>query len=229
MGVKDNYQLELIKYEEDYKDKLLTILGFLLNEFDGGVSYSKKEIKEIIGAWLVENKNELDTINDNLINNLTNYSQEIYKELDKSNTNIKKNNKIINKKEENTKLLNEINNNLIDSIENKLNAIELNYKLNNNLEDKITAIENLVNKVEKNVKNISTNFCKNVVFNNLSIMAIANGKTEYLWQTQRDARVRDTHAMMDNKWVSINNAPKITNYYHAGQDYNCRCYIGGFI
>lgn len=229
MGIKNNYQLELIKYEEDYKDKLLTMLGFLLNEFDGGITYSKKEIKEIIEIWLVENKNELNEINNNLINDLTNYSQEIYKELDKNNADIKKNNKIITKKEENAKLLNEINNNLIDSIENRLNTIELNYKLNNNLEDKITAIENLVNKIEINVKNISTNFCKNVVFNNLSIMAIANGKTKYLWQTQRDARVRDTHAMMDNRWVCIKNAPKITNYYHAGQDYNCRCYIGEFI
>jgi SPP1 gp7 family putative phage head morphogenesis protein len=53
----------------------------------------------------------------------------------------------------------------------------------------------------------------------------------YVWETSRDARVRDSHKRMQGTLVNWNDAPspealvgeKSVGHYHAGNIYNCRC------
>jgi SPP1 gp7 family putative phage head morphogenesis protein len=53
----------------------------------------------------------------------------------------------------------------------------------------------------------------------------------YVWETSRDARVRDSHQRMQGTLVNWNDAPspeslvgeKSVGHYHAGNIYNCRC------
>lgn len=47
------------------------------------------------------------------------------------------------------------------------------------------------------------------------------GYTHYIWHTQRDDRVRGTHAINSGKMFAWN-APPPTG--HPGEDYNCRCW-----
>lgn len=60
-------------------------------------------------------------------------------------------------------------------------------------------------------------------------------KRWYVWRTEEDARVRDSHRTMDDVIVNWQDPPspeiltglKPANgnaYYHAGEIYNCRCY-----
>lgn len=60
-------------------------------------------------------------------------------------------------------------------------------------------------------------------------------KLWYVWRTEEDARVRDSHKTMDDvliKWQDppspelLTGLPPAKNnvYYHAGEIYNCRCY-----
>ena len=57
----------------------------------------------------------------------------------------------------------------------------------------------------------------------------------YVWRTEEDQKVRDSHRTMDDVIVPWNSPPSpelLTNlppakgnaYYHAGEIYNCRCY-----
>lgn len=60
-------------------------------------------------------------------------------------------------------------------------------------------------------------------------------KRWYVWRTEEDARVRDSHRTMDDVIVNWQDPPspeiltglepaKGNAYYHAGEIYNCRCY-----
>lgn len=55
----------------------------------------------------------------------------------------------------------------------------------------------------------------------------------YAWRTSEDSRVRSSHHHMDGVLIAYNNPPspelligeKTQGYYHAGNIYNCRCYM----
>lgn len=60
-------------------------------------------------------------------------------------------------------------------------------------------------------------------------------KRWYVWRTEEDARVRDSHRTMEGVLINWQTPPSpeiLTNlpaqsgnaYYHAGETYNCRCY-----
>lgn len=57
------------------------------------------------------------------------------------------------------------------------------------------------------------------------------GLNWYQWETSEDARVRDSHKLMDQVLINWNDAPspeqldglKSVGHYHAGNIYNCRC------
>lgn len=52
------------------------------------------------------------------------------------------------------------------------------------------------------------------------------GSEGYIWRTSKDARVRDSHAEMEGKYVRWNTPPLLSDgtRTHAGQIYNCRCF-----
>ncbi|MCM3141669.1 phage minor head protein [Brevibacillus sp. MER 51] len=59
------------------------------------------------------------------------------------------------------------------------------------------------------------------------------GADWYIWRTSEDARVRDSHQLMDDvivKWNDPPNPEKLDGqkhafgHYHAGCIFNCRCY-----
>jgi SPP1 gp7 family putative phage head morphogenesis protein len=53
------------------------------------------------------------------------------------------------------------------------------------------------------------------------------GVTEYIWSTSGDRRVRESHAVLNNKRFSYNNPPvvneKTGERKNPGEDYRCRC------
>lgn len=54
------------------------------------------------------------------------------------------------------------------------------------------------------------------------------GCTGYIWRTSRDGDVRKSHREMEGKFVSYDGPPPILSdgtQTHAGQIYNCRCYM----
>jgi SPP1 gp7 family putative phage head morphogenesis protein len=58
------------------------------------------------------------------------------------------------------------------------------------------------------------------------------GVNWYIWRTSEDARVRDSHKLMDGVLVQWTDPPspealdgeKSVGHYHAGEIFNCRCY-----
>lgn len=59
------------------------------------------------------------------------------------------------------------------------------------------------------------------------------GADWYIWRTSDDARVRDSHKLMDDvivKWSDppspekLDGAKRAFGHYHAGEIFNCRCY-----
>jgi SPP1 gp7 family putative phage head morphogenesis protein len=60
----------------------------------------------------------------------------------------------------------------------------------------------------------------------------AIGVKEYVWETMRDERVRDTHADLDGETFSWDEPP-VTNEAgdenHPGEDYQCRCTASGLL
>lgn len=53
------------------------------------------------------------------------------------------------------------------------------------------------------------------------------GCTHYIWRTSGDADVRESHKKMNGKVVAFDTPPTLSDgtVTHAGQIYNCRCYI----
>lgn len=51
------------------------------------------------------------------------------------------------------------------------------------------------------------------------------GFNKYIWRTQRDQRVRDSHIVMEGTVQDYDQAPIVEGRpLHPGDDYNCRCY-----
>lgn len=52
------------------------------------------------------------------------------------------------------------------------------------------------------------------------------GSEGYIWRTVKDARVRDSHHMMEGKFVLWSDPPEVDpgKFYHAGMFPNCRCF-----
>jgi len=46
----------------------------------------------------------------------------------------------------------------------------------------------------------------------------------YRWRSCKDARVRESHRLMDGVLISWTDAPEITGFNHAGEEDACRCY-----
>lgn len=51
------------------------------------------------------------------------------------------------------------------------------------------------------------------------------GFDQYIWRTQKDGRVRDTHAFLEGKKFLWDDGPVVDGrQIHPGDDYNCRCF-----
>lgn len=63
--------------------------------------------------------------------------------------------------------------------------------------------------------------------NFMQARAVAAGSEGYIWRTSKDADVRDTHKVMEGKYVRWDTPPKTDpslDPYHAGCGPNCRCF-----
>jgi SPP1 gp7 family putative phage head morphogenesis protein len=46
----------------------------------------------------------------------------------------------------------------------------------------------------------------------------------YRWRSSKDARVRESHRLMDGVLITWTDPPEITGFNHAGEEDACRCY-----
>lgn len=222
----NNYHVDLITIEEDYKDKLIILLGILINNLNKS-DLTKVDIQNIINDFYGSYKDEIKENNKELIDNVYRVSNKSYDLLHKNNTKLIKNVTIHEvKKKEYVEITDDFVDNIIKDIELQYNKLLINKKLNDNKLDINNNKIDIINKINKAINNNIEYIAKVVTFKRITHLAKKNGYTQYLWVTQKDTRVRDTHEVMDERWVNIDIAPAITNYNHVGCDYNCRCYIG---
>lgn len=222
----NNYHVDLITIEEDYKDKLITLLGFLIFNLNK-IDLTKNNIQDVITDFYNSYEDEIKDNNKKLINDVYKVSDKSYDLLHKDNTKLIKDITISEiKKKEYVHITDDFIDNIIKDIELQYNKLLISKKLNDNKLDIINNKNDIINKINKTINNNIEYITKIVAFKRITYLAKKDGYTQYLWVTQRDARVRDTHELMDGQWVNIDTPPAITNYNHVGYDYNCRCYIG---
>jgi hypothetical protein len=89
-------------------------------------------------------------------------------------------------------------------------------------------VQGIVNSVEKSLDLFAVmstmGNMRELIFGN----AESVGWEQYQWRTQRDSRVRPTHAAMDNRWINIDDLTPQPAGCPVSQDYNCRCWAINF-
>ncbi len=213
----NNYHPVSMQWEQSYKDDLLGYFGILIDDINQLSDLNKKNIAAVTAEW---KKTYYPEIVEKVEDHLVNISEFINDKLDS---------------DINSNLIPYINSSLtmldepIQNIQTKflqLGKLEKNYDYSQEMSDE--RVNELKNSIEKSIELFAVmssiqNF-KQLFFDK----AEQDGYKEYLWITQRDAKVRPTHAAMDGKWVRLDDPSPYPAGYHVGMDWNCRCYIGGF-
>lgn len=213
-----NYHKQSIKYENEYEDELLVIFSGLLNNLNDIDNLSKTSVVSTLAEWKRENKDLLDSLNRQQVKQITEFTNTILPGK-LSNTGVDKY----------TRATNNMLDVTTDYIKDKfieLSVLEGNYNYSPELSTKF--LRDIARHTEDKLALLATMTYTAGISTLLTDNAIDEGYTEYQWHTQRDNRVRPAHAHADGKWFSLFEAPKLTNYYHAGQDYGCRCWMSDF-
>lgn len=216
-----NYHKESVKVEKEYETELLIPFGELLTKLNSIDILTTRDINDVVNMWKLQNLDEIREINTIFVEKAEEIANKQIPPLSSYQNERKSDLLII----ANDQMLNVTT----ESIRQKfieLAVLEQNY--NYNTEQSTEFLQSIVKTTEDKIELFTTMS----VIGNIKEFIFANAESheliEYLWRTQRDSRVRPTHAYMDNKWVRIDQAPKETGYYHVGQDYNCRCWAYKF-
>lgn len=217
----DNYHRESMEVESQYADELLLLFGGLLTRLNDIKILTKRDIDNTVNLWKIENINDIQEINTIFVEKAENIA----------NSQIPPQNSYQNERKvdslavANDQMLN-ITTEYVRQKFIELSVLEQNY----NYSDKASTdfLQSIASTTQDKIVLFTTmstiENVKEFLFDN----AIANDFSEYEWATQRDSRVRPSHAAMEGKWVKINQPPRITGYLHVGQDWNCRCWARRF-
>jgi MoaA/NifB/PqqE/SkfB family radical SAM enzyme len=217
----NNYHIASVKIEKEYNTELLVVFGTLLNKLNSIDNLTERDINNVVNMWKIENIHEIQEINKIFVEKSANIAD---KQIPPVND-YQNERKIDSLTIANDQMLN-VTTEFVRQKFIELAVLEHNYNYNSELSTEF--VQNIAKSTEDKIELFSTMSVIQNVREFLFLNAKANNYTEYLWRTQRDNRVRLAHAYMEGKWVLINYPPAETNYYHVGQDYNCRCWAAKF-
>lgn len=223
----ENYHEFSKQQEQQDEEEFLVLFGVLLNRLANILTLTKPSIIQTIKIWEKENASQLLLLNKNGINKVNKYVDKLI-----PHNLAKKNSEFVTEAALKKKLFtgNEILLDvLIDYIQNEfiqISVLQNSYGYND--EQIKESLEHLVDTIQSKVADYVAFTIKSNIRTNLFNNALSNGFTEYKWQTQKDSKVRPTHARMQEEWVAIDSPPAITNHMHVGEDYGCRCFANEF-
>jgi SPP1 gp7 family putative phage head morphogenesis protein len=224
MQTVDNYYEDdrFKHFEKQYQKDLEMFYGILLVRLNDVKTLTETEIKRVIKEWKDKYQDEVDDTVENHVKRLRNISNNIIPSENSASAQDKLQERIIasNKREL------EITTDEVQLNFNKLATYEKDINYSSEIADeKLQSIARQAASALGLFTAMSTiGAMREFTFTN----AESNGYTEYLWVTQRDSKVRPEHAAMDGKWIAFDDPSPQPAGLHVGQDYNCRCYIGGF-
>lgn len=244
MKIISNYHDYSVKLENKYQDELLSLLGILLVQLNDVKTLTPAVIDQIIKQWRLQHWEDLNAINKSTLINLDSYINKIItfpkpavipftSKIKEVLANLIKKPQVESQNAELIVKLFDANNQMlnitIDYIESKykeLSVLENTYnydKEQSNL---------FLNELAQSVEHKITTFITQSTINNMRELLFTTAKqqkyTEYYWHTQRDKRVRHSHAAMDGKWFRLDDRSPQPAGYQPGEDYNCRCYSSMF-
>lgn len=216
-----NYHPASEKIENKYACELLILYSTLFVNLNNIQQLNKHDIDTTVALWKIEHQREIQTINQQYVeaaeliaNRMIAPANTFMNELkvDKLST-------------ANDQMLN-VTTEYIKQKFIELAVLEQNYNYGQQLSTEFlhSTIKTTEDKIALFTTMSTIGNVREFLFGN----AESHGYTQYYWHTQRDNRVRPTHAAMDGEWVYFDQAPAITGYHHVSQDYNCRCYASKF-
>lgn len=216
-----NYHKASVKVEDQYSEELLVLFGSLLLKLNEVKNLNKTNIDQIVTYWKIENNRQIQDINTIFVEKAEHIAnQQLPPRSDYQNQQ-----KVDKLSIANDQMLN-ITTEYIRQKFIELSVLEHNYHYTTDLSTQF------LHSISKSTEDKIVLFTTMATIQNVREFLFGNAKsygyTEYMWETQRDSRVRPAHVAMDRKWVLIDEAPAETGYHHVGQDYNCRCYAKKF-
>ena len=212
-----NYHKESEKIEASFFAELILLLSPLVMTLSSIYPLTKQRIDAEVLSWKIANNDAVKNINKEHIDKALAVVDKIFKKKVATDS--------IIYVDANEDLINNILGDLAIKFK-ELAIIDQAYPMSKEArDDYLDSIQrSLDDKIElfSTMSTIST--IRAMMFDN----ATEEGYTEYQWHTQRDRRVRPTHAYMDGRWVNFNDPPKETGGYHVAQDWGCRCFASKF-
>jgi len=216
-----NYHEKSIKMENEYARELLVLFGFLLLDINKNKELTKANILATVVAWRKQYGDEIKQITNDHITKINAYASKIMQ----NNLSPTQSKELISKLTSNSNNLLGITTDYIQTEFIELGMLEKQTTSTFILDRQLQTITNQVEKKIVTHAEQSTKFdFKTIIFNN----AYSQGWEEYCWETQRDSKVRPSHAAMDGKWVEITDQNPSPAGCPVGEDYNCRCYALNF-
>ena len=224
--VLDNKIKSLLKGENDKFIAFIEKLGITLEELEADTQYyidlyeeDSEEKKRLIAILFLFAVSDLLANIEKELRRLGLYSETLINQI---SADITANTSGILKQFES-----EISDKIKDTYDRVLKAVLANLK-------EIKDIEEFLKKYRKIVDNFSD--FHSIQLNNIVFSALENkffdrlGLTVFIWGTQMDNRVRDTHNEREGNYFYTDGKPADGNSYSDGkeivpkQEYNCRCY-----
>lgn len=216
-----NYHTHSMELERNYNNYLLRYFGTLLVDLNKIKVLNKAAINEKISIWQKDNLDALVTYNLNYVKKIKDYANEVIKP--RGETKAEKRGDIKTYADSNTEM-SDITTEYIRQKFIELSILEKSYSYSD--QQSTEFIQDVANTVSNRVELLAVmstiNNLREFVFDN----ADSRGFTEYQWRTQRDNKVRPTHANNEGQWFSLSTPTPITGF--PGHDYNCRCYAVAF-
>lgn len=219
MKLAKNYHEYSMRKEQQLYNYLLDPYGILLISLNNLKDLTQDNINATIDAWQKEYADEINTVLMDHVGDLQDYSQEL---MTKSKILLIDSEALY---EANKVMLNVTT----DYIRQKFIEIGVNekaYGYNSEM------VNNLMDEIVRQTADKLEIFSVQTTINNLAqfikLGAINLGFTEYRWRTQRDNRVRPSHAAMDGKWFLISDENPQPAGYKPGIDWGCRCWMWEF-
>ena len=213
-----NYHEQSMKWEDKYTEKLLEYYGILLIDLNNIKKLTKTNINVVIADWEKIYGQPIRELTRKYLYKLNDYADKLVPTEQTSKQEQKEVDKLI---VTNDKML-DITTEYVRQKFTELGVLESSYNYSQDLIDKF--LQTVVNQVEDKL----TLFAVMSTINNLRTLMFSNatsgGWTQYQWRTQRDAKVRPSHAAMDNKWCDIDDPEPQPVGCRVGEDYNCRCW-----
>ena len=222
MKLDKNYHDYSMTKEKQLFNNLLIPYGSLLYALQHTKDLSKENINKVVDEWTATHG---DSINDTLKQQVTDLEAH-------SRSIIKAETPLVEQTEQADALL-EANKIMLDvttnNVKQKFIEIGVNEKAYGHDSKTVnTMMDEALNKTVDSLETFSVQSTINNLAQFIKKSAVAIGYTSYRWRTQRDSRVRPTHAKMDGKWFDISDESPEPAGFKPGIDYGCRCWMWEF-